>query len=77
MKPAPYMTPWVRIRVLREWAKEPDVRPRRQIGPEHNVSVGFCGGDGLEHGRTTNPDHEIPISRVALYKRNNYRRSEV
>jgi len=49
MKPEPYITPWVRIRVPRERAKEPDIRPRRQIGPvSWSVSSGFgMGRDGI------------------------------
>ena len=73
----PYMTPCVKTRVPRERAKEPAIRPRRQIGPVFDGSVGVIGWGRLGGGGTADPNHEIAISRVALYKRYNDRRSEV
>lgn len=73
----PYITPCVKIRVGREWAKEPVMRPRRQIGPVSRGSVGVSGRERLGGGGTANPDHEISVSRVALYKRYNDRCGKV
>jgi hypothetical protein len=39
--------------------------------------VGLVRGEGLEGGRTADPDHEIAVSRVAFDERNDDRRGEV
>jgi hypothetical protein len=63
----------VSIRVPREWAKEPAIRPRRQIGP---VNWWLSSRYWVELERwewrwlTANPDHEVAVSRVALDERN-------
>jgi hypothetical protein len=73
----PYMTPCVKMSVPRERAKEPATRPKRQIGPGVGRSVRLSGAERSGLRLTANPDHEIAISRVALYKRNDDRRSKV